>query len=82
MMGWACDVPAWGGHWFGRILMLLFWIFVVVGIVALARGVFSRSGGDAPAAPGSALEILKLRYAKGEIDKAEFEEKKKDILGA
>ncbi len=28
----------------------------------------------------SALEILKKRYARGEINKAEYEEKKKDLV--
>ena len=80
-MGWSCDMPGWGGHWFGGLLMLLFWILVIVGIVAFVRGFRPRSGVVSPAAPESPLEILKRRYAKGEIDKAEFEEKKRDILG-
>jgi putative membrane protein len=62
--------------------MLLFWLLVLAGIVALVRGVLTRTGGRSPVAPESPLEILKRRYAKGEIDKAEFEEKRKDILGS
>ena len=82
MMRWGCDMPGWGGHWLGGIVMLLFWVLVIAGILALTRGVFSRSSGGSPAAPESALDILKRRYAKGEIDKAEFEEKRKEILGS
>jgi putative membrane protein len=73
-------MPHWGGHWFGGILVVLFWVLFVAGIVALAKGLFSRGSG-LNLAQESPLEILKRRYAKGEIDKAEFEEKKKDLLG-
>jgi putative membrane protein len=34
-----------------------------------------------PAQGESALEILKKRYARGEINKEEFEQKKKDLSG-
>jgi putative membrane protein len=59
--------------------MLLFWILVVAGIVALVRALSSRSGGGSPAAPESPIDILKRRYASGEIGKPEFEEKMKDL---
>lgn len=81
MMGWGCETPGWGGHWPGGVLMVLFWALVIAGIVALLKGISSRSGGGSPASPESPVEILKRRYAKGEIDKAEFEKKRKDILG-
>jgi len=82
MMNCGFDVFGWGGHRFGGVLVLLFWILVIGVVVALARGVFSRGGGGSPTVPESPLEILMRRYAKGEIDKAEFEVKKKDILGS
>lgn len=82
MMGWGHDTLSCGGHWAGGIGMFLFWIIIVVGILALARGIFARCGGRSTVAPESPLEILKRRYAEGEIDKTEFEEKRKDILGS
>lgn len=66
--------------WFGGgIMMLVFWVLLIVFIVWLVREI---SGRNPRSGSGSnALEILKERYAKGEIDKNEFEEKKKDLVG-
>jgi putative membrane protein len=61
----------------GMISMVLFWVLVILWIVVLVRGI-----GGASAAAGrspTALDIMKERYARGEIDKQEFEEKKRDL---
>ena len=72
----------WGGFgwmWLMPILMILFWGLVIWGIVALVRGSGGSRGSDSSKAD-SALEVLKKRYARGEIDKEEYEEKKKDLI--
>ena len=66
-MGW------WGGAW-----MILFWALVIGGIVIAIRWMNARSG--AVRQEHSPLEILKARYARGEIDKAEFGEKKQALM--
>jgi len=72
---------------FGWIFMFVFWGLIIWAIIALIRGGFGRgrmcghnSGDDAHRKDKSPLEILKERYAKGEIDKKEFEDKKKDLV--
>ena len=73
MMQWH-----WWGFWLlGSIFMLGFWVLVIVGIVFLIRWIFGLPGAKTEE---SALDILKKRYARGEISKEEFEEKKKDIM--
>ena len=76
MMGWG-----YGTGWVGMILMAAFWIAVIVGIIFLIRWVVisTGTGGRGARSEESALEILKRRYARGEINKQEFEEKKKDL---
>lgn len=66
------------GFGFGGIVTTLFWILVIVGVIALIRWM-SRESKRSSSHEKSALEILKERYVKGEIDRKEFEEKKKDI---
>ena len=64
--------------WFGGmgwISMMFFWGLVILLIIALIKWIMTPKTGSA----NSALEILKARYAKGEIDKQEFEIKKQDL---
>jgi len=68
-----------GMGWVGGIFMILFWIVVIVGIVFLIRWLVQSTRGGAGSGE-SPLDILKRRYAKGEINKKEFEQKKKDLL--
>jgi len=78
--GWHMDqgfMGGWGMGW----MMLVFWGLVLVGLVLIIRWLFQLSIKDRPGFSGgsNAIEILKERYARGEIDKAEFESKKKDL---
>lgn len=72
----------WSGGWgFGMIGMVLWWLLIVLGIVLLVKWLVGGGPGGVRAAGDRALEILKERYARGEIDKKEFEEKKRDLRG-
>ena len=76
MWGWEYHMG-----FFPILLMGLFWIAVIVAILFLIRWliVSTRHRNHEARPTDSALEILKIRYAKGEINKEEFEEKKKDL---
>ena len=69
----------WGGMIFGPLMMTVFLGAIVVVIVLLVRWLSSGPTGTAvpPPAGKTALDILKERFARGEIDKEEFEERKR-----
>lgn len=71
MMGYGGFSSGWLG--------LLWWVLVIIGAVLFMRWAISQSHGHAGHRGETALDVLKSRYAKGEIDKREFEEKKKDL---
>lgn len=73
----------WGMGWFGMIMMLLFGVVIIAGIVVLIRWLLPSTGSRnrSNGSTGSqAMDILKERYAKGEIGQDEFESMKKEIV--
>ncbi len=66
------------GMGFGGIFMILFWGLIVLGIVALAKWLFEASGSTG--ARKRPLEILRERYARGEISREEYEHMRQDLL--
>ncbi len=82
--GYGGMMGGYGGYGFnpiGAILSLVFWALIIGGIVLLVvwlarnagRTTFGASAGNAP------LDILKARYAKGEITKEQFDAIKRDL---
>ena len=69
----------WGAWGIGMMLMMLiFWGVVIVGIVLGIRWLAHQGSG--PRSTDAALDILRQRYARGDISKEEFETKKRDLM--
>lgn len=68
----------WGMGFGGGLFMILFWVLVILGVVFLIKLI--AGGFKNERREDTALDILKKRYAKGEISKEEFEERKKELL--
>lgn len=86
MNGWG---DGWGGggwgagKWMMLVLAIVFMVAVIVGIVYLVRGL-GRGGSAAgtqgvPSRHDSPEDILKRRYAAGEIDREDYESRMRDV---
>ncbi len=78
----------WGFHDMGfgagamGIGMLLFWGLIIAAIVFLARGFAGGVRCSHSSAQKTALDVLKERYARGEIDRTEYEQKRSDLAAS
>ncbi|AOV99456.1 SHOCT domain-containing protein [Dehalococcoides mccartyi] len=82
MLDWSS--AGWGWMIFGGIFMLIFWCaiigVIIWGIIHLTKKGQNPSSGSTATEKTHYMDVLKERYAKGEITKAEFDQMKKDLL--
>jgi putative membrane protein len=80
--GWMFDGGV--GMMFGVVWMILFWSIPFLLIVALLKYLFTKprdqAGRDAQPEPRTPLDILKETYARGEISRDEYLQKRDDLL--
>jgi putative membrane protein len=67
----------WGMGWFGSMVMASFWVLIFLGLVHLLRSTTNNNELLSFSQDRLPREILKERYARGEIEQEEYEEKKK-----
>ena len=73
---WTSFGMGFGWHW---IIAVLFWGLVIWGAIVLMRSV-TRTGRPIARGSDSALDVLKTRYARGELKRAEYERMRKEML--
>jgi putative membrane protein len=90
MMWWWGDGHMGAAGWVGMVFMIILWIAIIVGLVYLLRYILWRPGdhwhGHHPGGPpgsvdgrSDATRILEERYARGEIDREEFLQRRADL---
>ncbi len=63
------------GMGFGWVLMIIFWVLVIMGVVFLIRIISGSAKKEE-----TALDILKKRYAKGDITREEYDRMRDDLM--
>jgi putative membrane protein len=78
-MMWGVGYGGWGSWlgWLGPAFMVAVWALIITGGVFLIRFLVRQGQGRGHA--DSALDLLKRRYAQGEINREEYEEKRRDL---
>ena len=64
---------------FGMGFMWIIWIVIIIAVILLAKGYLSPAKKGSEPTGESSVDVLKKRYARGEINREEFEEKKRDL---
>lgn len=78
--GWWCGPGNFfPGPW-GMVASILFWGLLIYLVVKIVQSIFFSSQKQIAGEGDTALELLKKRYARGEIDQQEFEKIQRDIL--
>ena len=70
-----------GGGWWAAAIGVIFWLAIIVATILLVRWLVVSTGHGAQEAGGDPMDILKRRYARGEINHDQFEQMKKDLQG-
>lgn len=82
MMMWGYGPGFSGGNWFWGLVMMavqvLFWVLIIWFGVSLFRKGNERT--DTVKVRTDAMDILRERYARGEIDSEEFQRRKEDLM--
>lgn len=78
-MMWPYGYGGWGWMIGGWAMMVVFWGLAIFGIVVLVRYLGGASGPSCSARAETPLEVLRRRYAAGELTKEQFEQMKRDV---
>lgn len=77
---WGCfPMMGFGGGWWGMIMGIAFWALIIIGLIFLIRWLVQNTGQRKESASHSPLDILKQRYARGEISKEEYQNMRRDL---
>lgn len=78
--GWHMWNGGWGGWIFGPLMMIVFIGVIVAVVVLLVRGLAGPAHhGAGPSSRTDPLDILKERFARGEIDREDFEDRRRTL---
>ena len=67
------------GWYFGGGFMWIFWIILIMVLILIIKGVMGTNPVSKMSDTESPLDILKKRYARGEIDEDEYHKRRKDL---
>jgi len=75
MSGWGMDYGL-----FGWLIMFLFWILIIAAVVLGVRWFIDQGKLKGSGVEETPLDILRKRYASGEIDKEQFETMRRELM--